>query len=421
MQEFFRYANTITVWIILLSQIPSLVLSFFSILFPTKPYPKAKTNHRYAVFIAARNEELVIGQLIDSIRSQDYPKELLDVYVVADNCTDATATIARERGAIVLERFNTKKRGKGYAIRSLLEHVIDQPHSYDGFFFFDADNVLSPRFVAEMNKAFDTGEKLVTAYRASKNFSTNWVAASTSLIFLRKNRFLHKPRQLFHSSTTVSGTGFLISKEYLASSSDWNFFGLTEDLEFTAHHLLNKHHIAYCEDAIFFDEQPETMKDSWNQRIRWVKGAQQAKQHLSPQIWKEFFRHPRISLAELLIWILPIPLIIVSLVLGIIAAKFVWILVDQQSIADAMIHLGYWLLISYLWSGATGLLIVLSEWRKIDATWYHKLMAVAMYPIWLYSYVAVIFAAFTKRHVDWKPIQHRHVMTSTETDRSRKK
>ncbi len=420
MQEFFRYANTITVWIILLSQIPSLILSFFSLLFPIKPYLVSTKKHKFAVFIAARNEEQVIAQLVDSIKVQNYPSELIDVFVVADNCTDQTARVAREHGAKVYERTNIEHRGKGYALRYLLEQVIDQPNTYDGFLFFDADNVLSPNYVNEMNNAFASGEKLITSYRASKNFSTNWIAASTSLIFLRKNRFLHKPRQLFRSSTTISGTGYLVSKDYLSSSKDWTFFGLTEDLEFTAHHQLAEHHIAYCESAMFYDEQPETMKDSWNQRVRWVKGTQQAKTKLSPKIWKTFFQRPRWSLAELLLWILPVPLIIVSLVLGIIFAKFIWI-VWTQNWVEGLIHLGYWFAVSYIWSGATGLLIVLSEWHKIDAKWSKKMGAVIMYPIWLYSYVAVIFRAYFKTKVDWTPIQHRHVMSPSETSQSRKR
>ena len=88
-----------------------------------KPYKYRDTDkrHRYAFVISARNEEEVIGQLCDSIRGQNYPAELIDIFVVADNCNDATANVAREHGATVYERFNTEKIGKGYALDFLFD------------------------------------------------------------------------------------------------------------------------------------------------------------------------------------------------------------------------------------------------------------------------------------------------------------
>ena len=76
---------------------------------------KTIKNHKYAVLISARNEEKVIGNLIETIQEQDYPKNLIKIFVVADNCTDATAKVSREAGAIVYERFNQLQVGKGYA------------------------------------------------------------------------------------------------------------------------------------------------------------------------------------------------------------------------------------------------------------------------------------------------------------------
>ena len=65
----------------------------------------AKKNHRYAVVVSARNESAVIGDLIHSIKVQNYPTELIDVFVIADNCTDNTADVAREAGAIVFKQL----------------------------------------------------------------------------------------------------------------------------------------------------------------------------------------------------------------------------------------------------------------------------------------------------------------------------
>ena len=103
--------------------------------------------HRYAAIISARNEEEVIGDLIRTLKEQNYPKELLDVYVVADNCTDDTAGVSRKAGAIVYERFNKVQVGKGYALDWLFKRIFADKgeQTYDGFFVFDADNLVDPQ------------------------------------------------------------------------------------------------------------------------------------------------------------------------------------------------------------------------------------------------------------------------------------
>ena len=141
--------------------------------------PPAKRLHKYAAVISARNESTVIGELIHSIKKQNYPAELLDVFVVADNCTDNTAAVARRAGAIVFERFNRKEVGKGYALDYAFQRIEKDyaAAGYEGYFIFDADNLLDANYVAEMNKAFDSGCRVITSYRNSKNYDSNWISA----------------------------------------------------------------------------------------------------------------------------------------------------------------------------------------------------------------------------------------------------
>lgn len=110
-------------------------------------------NHKYAVLIAARNEEEVIGNLISSIKNQDYPSELVDIFVVADNCTDSTASVASAHGATVFERFDNNHVGKGYAINYLLKQIKNNTDDdHDAYIVFDADNVLQGDYIKEINK-----------------------------------------------------------------------------------------------------------------------------------------------------------------------------------------------------------------------------------------------------------------------------
>ena len=190
----------------------------------------AAQDKKYAVLICARNEQNVVGQLIDSIKNQDYPKDKVTVFVLADNCTDATAAAARRAGAIVYERFDTSHVGKGYAMETLLGNISRDwgEHAFDGYFVFDADNILSTDFISRMNDVFCRGYDIVTGYRNSKNWGENWVSAGYALWFMRESRFLNLPRHLLSANAGVSGTGFMFSDRVLRETGGWPFHLLTE-------------------------------------------------------------------------------------------------------------------------------------------------------------------------------------------------
>lgn len=152
-------------------------------------------QHRFAVLICARHEEAVIGQLLDSLHHQTYPRELYDIFVVADNCTkDDTAGMARRHGAIVYERFNQKEVGKGYAMRWALEHLkADYPDTYDAVCVFDADNLAAPTFLEKINEGLCTGADIVEGYRDTKNPGDSWVSGCYAIYWLLLTRFSTGP------------------------------------------------------------------------------------------------------------------------------------------------------------------------------------------------------------------------------------
>ena len=239
----------------------------------SKPLASPSKAHRYAVLIAARNEENVISGLLDSLRAQTYDMSLVTVFVAADNCTDSTAAIARAHGAVVYERFNQLNVGKGYALDFLLQHIgADYPAGFDGYFVFDADNILAPDYIERMNEMFSNGHEIVTSYRNSKNFGGNWISAGYALWFLRESRYLNGARTRLGSSAAVGGTGFLFSQRILNESHGWRFYLLTEDIEFSVYHILRGEKIAICESAVLYDEQPTDFRQSCRQRLRWAKG-----------------------------------------------------------------------------------------------------------------------------------------------------
>lgn len=258
-------------------------------MFFTRKFKRAKKKHKYAICIAARNEKFVIGNLLDSIKKQDYPKDLLTVFVVADNCDDNTAEIARSKGAICYERNDLEHRTKGYALQYLFEKIEEDygRDSFEGYFIFDADNLLKSNFISKMNDAFDSGEKIITSYRNTKNFDENWIASTYALHWIRSSRTNHRARSVLRLSTNIQGTGFLFANEIVRNG--WNYTSLTEDRALTADAVVQGYDISYQDEAEFYDEQPISLKVALRQRLRWSKGHLLAFVESGPSLFINIF------------------------------------------------------------------------------------------------------------------------------------
>ena len=370
--------------------------------------------HRYAALISARNEEGVIGELVESLKKQNYPTELLDVYVVADNCTDRTAEAAQVAGATVYRRFNRVEVGKGYALDFLLKKLAQDglESQYEGYFIFDADNIVDPNFVSEMNKVYDRGGyTAVTGYRNSKNFGENWISAGYSIWFLREARFLNGARQALGLTCHVSGTGYLISADYLREKGGWPYHLLTEDLQFSADCAAQGGRVGYCDRAIFYDEQPTSFRQSWDQRLRWSKGFFQVSRQYAPALAKGMLKGGRRGFGcyDLLAFI-SAGVLMVAMGVSFWAVLFWACMVApanvlKQVLTIAGAGLGAGALQSYLGMMAYGFLVVLSEWRRIKAKPWQKLIYLGAFPIFMATYVPITVAALFQK-VEWKPIRH---------------
>jgi cellulose synthase/poly-beta-1,6-N-acetylglucosamine synthase-like glycosyltransferase len=366
---------------------------------------KEPQAHRYAVLIAARNEENVLPHLLRSIREQDYPAELVDTYVIADNCTDRTAQIAAEGGARVYQRFNRQQIGKGYALSYLLgrmreDRVLDH---YDAFLVFDADNLLEKNYITEMNKTCSDGYESFCGYRNSKNYGASWVSAGYALWYLHDSVHLNQSRMLVGTTCAVSGTGFGFTRELLERCGGWHFFTLTEDIEFDTWCATNGVRIGYCPSAMLYDEQPENLKVSWKQRTRWVQGGIQISFKYAGELLRGLFRGGRISYASfetltLSLWGYGTSALIAAFAMATTAISSQWPAV----------------LLSFLWGAASmygsmffiGALTTATEWDKIRATKKQKIGYLFTFPLFMMTYIPVSVCAVFKKF-QWQSVEHR--------------
>ena len=415
MLDFIELVNTILAVVLTAAYAYQLVFLVYGIAAHRRNHNRtlAKTLNRYGVIICARNESAVIGDLIASLKQQKYPQELLDVYVVADNCTDNTASICRNAGAIVYERFNKVQVGKGYAMDYFFRRLMRQGtlQQYAGFFVFDADNLVDPNFVSEMNATFTSGDyAAITSYRNSKNFASNWISAGYALWFLRESRFLNFPRQLLGTNCAISGTGFLLNTNVILEHGGWPFHLLTEDIEFSVNCAIQGQRIGYCDHAVIYDEQPTRFSQSWTQRLRWSKGFYQVDAKYALSLTKRCFAGKRrFSCYDMLMTVAPGMLLTLAALLlnaGIAVScltlpAYQTRLLLQETVNFVCSAIFNFYLVLFLYGAAT----TACEWKKIYAPTHKKILSVFTFPLFMFTYVPIALSALVRK-VEWKPIHH---------------
>ena len=401
---------------------------FIALVVRPKKYKDAPMDKRYAALIAARNEEKVLPELLKSILAQTYPRELIDIYVIADNCTDNTAAVAREMGATVFERQNKEKVGKGYALEFLLDRINETKgwRAYDAYMVFDADNVLRENYFEEMNKTYHAGYKVSTSYRNSKNYGKNWISAGYGLWFMRESRHLNNPRSLLGTSAALSGTGFYIDSSIIERNGGWKYFLLTEDIQCTMDCVIHGERVGYCHAAELFDEQPETFAQSWRQRKRWAKGMFQVIRGYGKKLLKGTLKL-RWACYDMMMNVMPAfifstvqlvsvsALFLVDAVMNLvkmsqgIAVESIFSKVLLNFLLDFFIF-GYGMFL------VLGVFALITEWKKIHCNKFRAILLLFTFPLFMLTYIPISLSAMCSRRVEWKPVEHKYAMSTEQIE-----
>ena len=388
------------VWIVTIFWLYQLIVSICSLVkLKDKPILEEKQN-RFMAIIPAHNEESVIKNLVESLNKQNYPKELFDIYVIADNCTDATAQIAKTAGAIVYERFDEENKTKGHALNWFLNQKIEEDAPYDAFCVFDADNIVDENFIKNMNKKLCQGEDVVQGYRDIKNPTDSWVSAGYAIFYWTMNRFYHLARYNLGLSPLINGTGFMVKFD-VVKPHGWDTKTLTEDIEFSLKRIIAGKKLGWATDAIVYDEQPVGFKQSWSQRSRWTVGHIQCIQNYTKDLAVATKEKKTLMNFDGFLYIIgSIPMFVLTLVL--LAINFIMYLGNGINTTELVINILRYLIPTFLLPIGTAILIMLLDKKPIKP----MIKGLICYPLFLGSWLLINFKCLFKKDTTWEKIEH---------------
>ena len=398
--EYLYILREALVWILTIFWIYQIGISLCSLIkFKDKPL-KVEKDHRFMAIIPAHNEEAVVANLVESLKNQTYNKELYDIYVIADNCTDNTAQAARDAGAIVYERFDEEKKTKGYALDWFLKQKIEENAPYDAFFIFDADNIVDKDFIKNMNKKLCQGEDVVQGYRDIKNPTDSWITAGYAIFYWTMHRFYHLARYNLGLSPLLNGTGFMVRFD-IVKPNGWDTVTLTEDIEFSLKRIIAGKKLGWATDAIVYDEQPVGFKQSWSQRSRWTVGHIQCiSRYTKPLAVAAKEKKTLMNFDGFLYIIGSIPMFVATLVL--LLSNFLIYAGEGMTSVELFENIVRYIVPTFLLPIATAVIVMILDRRPIKP----MIKGLLCYPLFLGSWLLINFKCLFKRETTWEKINH---------------
>ncbi|MBQ7242644.1 MAG: glycosyltransferase family 2 protein [Bacilli bacterium] len=383
----------------------------------SRKYPSAPKDKRYCFIVPARNEELVIGNLIDTVRAMDYPQELVDIMVVADNCDDddKTAEIARSKGAIVIERHDMAHRTLGFALQYAFREFKKQGHDIESEYYayirLDADNIVSRNYLTKLNDCMQNSnfDEAIT-YRNAKNLDENWIAAMCGMNVYVNVLANARPRSILKTNQQVYGPGACF-RSYLLKDG-WNWTGLTEDLDIESDITSRGYVTGYCEEAMFYEEEPTEIRLFVRQQMRWTRGNLISFGKYAPGLLKSFFKKPTWSKYDIFWQFFPYSFVsfyftlayqLISLVLFFIYGNNGY---NWWSFGNWLLTMFGGIYVSNLLNDA---LTVIREWKRFHLSVPKTILYIFLFPIYQIINLPVsCVAGFMK--VQWKHIDHHSVV-----------
>lgn len=373
-------------------------------LFGFKNYHKSqfgrhKPKHKFGIVIATRNEEKVIGALIKSLQRQNYPKNLYEIFVVPNNCTDDTEGAARKAGATIID-CTVPVKYKADALKFTF-HELQSRKDLDAFVVFDADNLVHPDFLARMNDALCEGVQVAQGFRDAKNMGDNWLTGSYTLFYFVQNFFYNRARMNYSGSATINGTGFMMRKEIVKDG--FNTKTITEDSEFTGQCAIRGIQVAFVEDAITYDEHPMSFKASWKQRKRWTSGTLNCLSIYWKKLLSTFIKTGNIACFDMCMMYLAPIMMLVTTSLSIVLILFHIVGVELFDFFSYLYASGIiFFLLFYLLSVIMNIFVVKYNHKKPKDV----LSGILLFSLFLLSWIPINVICLFKKTDSWEQIKH---------------
>lgn len=378
-------------WCLRLFTLYYLVIACFA-LKKRKTVPYAPPKTRFAVLLAARNEEAVIEATVASLLAQRYPRELFDVFVIPNNCTDRTEEKAKSAGAGILHCFR-KVRNKGDALHQGFQQLMNAP--YDAFCVFDADNLVDPDFLIYMNNAFCAGARAAKGRQRAMNPYDSWVSGCYDIYFELFNVFFNRPRGNIGLSAKLVGTGFAVRRDLLQQMGGWNTKTMAEDAEFASQCAMEGEKVWWVPEALTYDEEPVSFRQSLVQRRRWSSGVMETARVQYPRMAEKICRENAKLVLDMAAFLAG-PFVQL--------ASFLFTGIAMLSCAEA----GNWqtflygALISFIGSVAAAGFAAFAIGKRERRIW----KSVLLFPVFMASWLPLQWAAFFRKTHIWSPIAH---------------
>ncbi len=231
--------------------------------------PRSSPETRFCILIPAHDEELLLPRLLKSLKKQDYPPELLDMLVIADNCSDKTPQVAYAFNAIVLERNDNERIGKGFAIKFALDNI--DLNQYDVIFIIDADSILQSDALTNLDQAVRNGNKIMQCYNGVANPDDSWFTRLMNVSRTIGNEIFEPAKEKLHLSSHLMGNGMCFHKDII-SKYGWSAFSVGEDWEYYANLIKDGERIAFAKNVRVFHQESSSLRQATPQRVRWSSG-----------------------------------------------------------------------------------------------------------------------------------------------------
>ncbi len=377
-----------------------------------KHFPRGNANEkrRIGVLIPARNESSVIEDLFESIDKQDYDKDFFDVFVIVKDSDDPTIEIAKRHNADVT--VISDQKSKGDALGGFFDKLGDEIKNYDAFVIVDADGVLSPTYLSELNLALENDAEIFVTKKLAKNFlgdknDRSVFSNCSALTYPMVDDCGNVYRAKKNMPLNICGQGLMIRREVIEEISGWPYRTMTEDYELKLDSLLRGYKSLYYPYAVLYTEEALSHKENFSRRVRWLVGYKQCDRKYKESIREQVRERKRLNRGEveyffgLLPYFLFLAGTIVTILFGLGLAIYYYVKGIPYFLSALMLLVALPTLVIYAILNLFSLFAMTIAHEAFGTITKKECLAVLLYnPIYLLEYVCVYLVSLKRLHSD---------------------